>query len=446
MSRQRIAVIGAGPAGAAAANGLTQRGHDVTVYERSAQIGGRTFTYRDGGDLLDTGAGFITNFYPRVWALAENKGFADHIKELNRITGLHTQGHLAYMNIGSLVSFLKFPFMGLREKMKMAAWTGGLTLKRGRYDIANPETLVDLDHRSIGDLAREELTEGIYHTLIRPGVEPFWYFHCEDVSAALVEGLTAHAAGAKFYYVSGGIDQICTHLLTNVPLVLNAEVTQITQTDQGLRVVGSCADGELNEVFDRVVIATTATVADGLTKTLPETVVTAGQRAFLSTQEYAANVHICYRVPRLENPPKLNAIFPCGPGRHALAALSFHRPKSDPSDDKETELISVYLSDPESLRVMDWSDEALHDHGLSLGRTVYPDLPQSGEIFHISRRREAIPVHGVGRYRGAVAFQADQTGGDRSVQFCGDYLATSTVDGAIATGLTVVETIGDGDT
>ncbi len=149
MSGERIAIIGAGPAGSAAAEALTQQGHEVTVYERAPHIGGRTFTYRDGDDHLDTGAGFITNFYPRVTALTKRLGFADQIKELNRITGLFAQGHLAPMNVGSLVSFLKFPFMGLREKMRMAAWTGGLTLKRGRFDLGDPQTLEDLHARSV---------------------------------------------------------------------------------------------------------------------------------------------------------------------------------------------------------------------------------------------------------------------------------------------------------
>lgn len=441
MSRERIAIIGAGPAGAAAAEALSRGGHDVTVYERAPHIGGRTFTYRDGDDHLDTGAGFITNFYPRVQALTKRLGFSDQIKELNRVTGLFTQGHLAAMNVGSLVSFLKFPFMGLREKMRMATWTGGLTLKRGRFDLGDPRTLVDLDTRSIGEMARAELTEGIYHNLIRPGIEPFWYFDCEEVSAGLVEALTAHAAGARFYYFAAGIDEICHQLLEDVSVVTSAEITQVRHTTGGVELLGNGPSGELCEVFDRVVVATTATVAQRLTEDLPQSTVNAQQRRFLLSQRYAANVHICYRMKRLSDPPGLNAIFPCGPGRHALAALSFHRPKSTKHADHPTELVSVYLSDPESRRVMDWSDDDLHRHGLDVGRTVYPQLPDEGDLFHISRRREAIPVHEVGRYRQAVEFQSAQSGNERSVYFCGDYLATSTVDGAVATGLAVAQAI-----
>ena len=40
-ARKRVAVVGAGPAGLAAATTLAQRGHDVTLYDAGAQIGGQ---------------------------------------------------------------------------------------------------------------------------------------------------------------------------------------------------------------------------------------------------------------------------------------------------------------------------------------------------------------------------------------------------------------------
>ncbi|MGB0592099.1 MAG: protoporphyrinogen/coproporphyrinogen oxidase [Myxococcota bacterium] len=439
MPAQRIAVIGAGPAGAAAAYALAEAGHDVTVFERDAHIGGRTYTHRAGDDYVDTGAGFITNFYPRALSLADTAGFSDRVKELHRVTGLHRDGELAHLSIGSALSFLRFPFIGLADKWRMAKWTAGLSMRRGRYDIALPETLVDLDHRSIGEMARADLSEAIYHTLVRPGIEPFWYFDCEEVSAALAEALAAHAAGAKFYAVTGGIDHICSALLGELTVHTETSAQGLDFSPDGVNITLSSPDGERTEPFERVVLATTATVARKLIGDSESGPLSPDQRAFLGSQTYAANVHICYRMPRMSRDPGLNAIFPCGTGRAPLAALGFNRRKSLHPPTHPTELVSVYLSDPESLRVMAWSDEALADHGLDLGRTVFPELPQEAEVFHIARRREAIPVHSVGRYRAAVDFQAAQASRDQRVYLCGDYLATATIDGAIATGLRVAE-------
>ena len=434
MTTPRIAIIGGGPAGCAAAHALHAAGLSVHLYEQAPALGGRTWTLRDGGDALDTGAGFITNFYPRVLALAEELGFADKIRELHRVTGLHTNNQLARLNISSLVSFARFPFLSLGDKLRMARWTAGLTLRRGRYDLARPETLLPLDHRSTASLSESELNPAIYHYLVRPGIEPFWYFACEDVSAALAEALTAHAAGARFYYIAGGIDQICQSLVSGVPVSLGAAVTALAAVPDGVQVSVTGPDGPFTETYDHAIMATTASVAHRLTAALPDEQVSPEQRAFLQSQAYASNIHLCYRMPRLQEGLGMNAIFPCGPGHHPLAAVSLHRPKEDGPPGPH-ELVSIYLSDEESRRVMGWDDAMLSAHGWSLGRTVCGSLPaEVPPVMHINRRQEAIPVHAVGRYHQAVSFQAAQLHPGRRVYFCGDYLATATVDGAIATG------------
>jgi phytoene desaturase len=57
---QRIAVIGAGFGGLAAAIRLAARGHDVTVFEKRDQPGGRAYVYRQDGFTFDGGPTVIT--------------------------------------------------------------------------------------------------------------------------------------------------------------------------------------------------------------------------------------------------------------------------------------------------------------------------------------------------------------------------------------------------
>ncbi len=56
----RIAIVGAGATGLAAGHRLTGLGHDVVLYERDAQPGGRACTRRPHGCLLDHGAQYLT--------------------------------------------------------------------------------------------------------------------------------------------------------------------------------------------------------------------------------------------------------------------------------------------------------------------------------------------------------------------------------------------------
>lgn len=434
MKAGRVAVIGAGPAGCAASFELSQRGYAVQIFESEAAIGGRSFSYRANGEHLDTGAGFVTNFYPRLWSLAKRLNFEHLLMRLNRVTGLHHGQQLAQLDIGSALSFLRFPFVPLRSKMAMASFVAGLTLRRKQYDISSLDSMARDDDRSIGEHCIPRLGADCYDFLVRPGIEPFWYFRCDDVSASLALGLSAHAAGARFYYVAGGIDRICQQLTRAATLRTGHRVLELEQRQDGVELRGLHGGSAFEERFDKVVIATTATVAHRLSSALPPSSLSPQQRDFLASQQYASNIHICYRIERINRELEASAIFPCGPGKHQLAALSFHRNKDPSAHEKSHELVSVYFSDEESRRLMGASDDAIHARGLELGRQVFNSLPEQAERFHLVKRSEAIPVHAVGRYRQAQSFQQEQQQQARQVTFCGDYLATATIDGAIAAG------------
>ncbi len=58
-ARSRVAVVGAGFAGLAAAGALAQAGHDVTVYEARDRIGGRVYTNTEWGFPLEFGAAWL---------------------------------------------------------------------------------------------------------------------------------------------------------------------------------------------------------------------------------------------------------------------------------------------------------------------------------------------------------------------------------------------------
>lgn len=431
-----IAVIGAGPSGCAAAYHLSRQGRDVVLYERGPAPGGRCLTHRERGHCLDTGAAFITNFYPRFMALAAELGCDGAIQELHRVTGLKRGDRVGLLNISSPSSFLRFPLLGLKHKARMALWTARLTLQRRRYDIACPETLLDVDARSVAEHAIEAVGAEAYHTLVRPGIEPFWYFRCEDVSEGLAVGLTAHAAGARFFHLEGGIDQVCQRMAQHAELHTHTEVTALQRRGDQIEVHSRRDGDDAVRLFDAVVIAATATTARHLIEALPETWVSRAQREFLDSQRYVANIHAAFRTRRLKDIPAAGSVFPCGPGQHEVAAVAFHRFRdSDP--DASEELFSVYLSDEVSRDVMTLSDEALYQKCLTLAHQLLSVIPLDAEPFHLVRRKEAIPVHAPGRYKLAHQFQIEQTERGGPIFFCGDYLATATLEGAVATGAVV---------
>lgn len=69
LAGARIAVVGAGPAGLAAARHLKRRGGRPTLFEARARLGGRVYTSSEGklSTMVDLGASIITGTEPEPW-------------------------------------------------------------------------------------------------------------------------------------------------------------------------------------------------------------------------------------------------------------------------------------------------------------------------------------------------------------------------------------------
>lgn len=71
----RIAIVGAGPAGLAAAVKLAERGyHDVKIFECAGRVGGKAMTLQVDGHYYDLGAVLVSDRYPHTVALANQYG------------------------------------------------------------------------------------------------------------------------------------------------------------------------------------------------------------------------------------------------------------------------------------------------------------------------------------------------------------------------------------
>ncbi|HEY9025621.1 MAG TPA: FAD-dependent oxidoreductase, partial [Burkholderiaceae bacterium] len=72
----RIAVIGGGWAGLAAAVEATRRGHAVTLFEMAAQLGGRARSVTVDGRTLDNGQHILIGAYSATLSLMRTVGAA----------------------------------------------------------------------------------------------------------------------------------------------------------------------------------------------------------------------------------------------------------------------------------------------------------------------------------------------------------------------------------
>lgn len=431
---RRTAVIGAGPAGCHAAYLLRRAGRQVTVFEAQPMIGGRTAAWRQDGWVIDSGAGFFTNFYPTLWPLLPALGLQSDVVALSRTNALTFGGRLADFTLGSPVSFLRLPFLGWWDKARMAWQTAAISWRYRRLDLSRPETMAVVDDVSARDDAVQRVGERAYQFLVRPGIEPFWYTDCAQVSRAMLLALQAKAATAKFYTLRDGMESVCRGLAHGLDVRTGRAIGAIRRVDSGLCLEGLELSGEELEPFDEVVVATPAAAAARLADGLPDELIATAMRRFIGSQTYVGNTHAAFVIDRLSCRPDAGAVFPCGPQANPVAAINFNKSKHQARDTALTsgqEVISVFLTAAASREAADLPDAAVYERAWQAARGLYPALPTQAKALSLVRRPEAIPVHAVGRFRQAAAVTAAQR---PPVVFAGDYLAAATVDGALRSG------------
>ena len=86
--RGHVVVVGAGIAGAGAANRLRHNGFEVTVLEAEPYVGGRTATLRQDGFKIDLAATMLLTSYRRMVELIAEEGWESHFEPANDVIGV----------------------------------------------------------------------------------------------------------------------------------------------------------------------------------------------------------------------------------------------------------------------------------------------------------------------------------------------------------------------
>ncbi len=120
MSNARVAIVGGGILGLTTAYRLLQKGVDVTVYERSTDLGGLVGAFDFDGHRVDRFYHVVLPTDDRVRGLAEELGLGDRFRFRPTGVGFYDQGRLFSMN--SLKEFLTFPLLPPQDRLRLAAF------------------------------------------------------------------------------------------------------------------------------------------------------------------------------------------------------------------------------------------------------------------------------------------------------------------------------------
>lgn len=413
----RIAVIGAGPAGLAAAYRLAEEGHEVTVFEAEKHAGGRTRTIHwEDGHWLDTGAGWLTNFYPSVRALVREARLDVKFSPLKmRGGGDQYLNGQRYASPNSILRILTTPLISLSQKIRFFLWMARLMLtQRSNLRI----------DRSYDDVPAVEALSGMgvdaRDRIVRPNFEGPFFARLEQMNGTLVRSWLRNLSVGSFYQVDNGMDWVWRRLADRLDVRFGSRVTKVIVGKPGGPAV---LIDERTEDFDRVVVAVPAPIAaELLGDSAPRE---------LSDVEYAPHVRVYVARPNTERVPRKGIhVFP-----NDTVATVERGSGGEPAWGRVPrgwEWALLCAPSASSGALLELGDEALLDRMFDMAKSeTGEDIPwRAFEIVHVVRWEHAVPIVGVGYYQRVDSVQAPD-----GVYFAGDWKDQPCVEGAVRSGL-----------
>lgn len=417
-------IVGAGPAGLAAARWLNQRGVGTTVLEAEEAVGGRTRTLRVQNVLVNNGASFFATFYSETIRLAEEMGLKLIPPLVNpgrdgEAHQLSTPAGLLPHRLGTLKGLFDFPMMSFRSKLRALSVLSGQVLGR-KFHIADTESMARLDYESAEQWGRRRFGDDGYEYLVRVALEPYFYFGADQSSSAFTRALLRHAVHWGALIPTGGVGMFCTHLARGLDVRCAAPVREIRRENGGFVVKYDSGEARAEAVI-------LATPAD---KTLAvEAPLRPEDREDLKSVRYIPCVRAMLGYRR-ESAPRIPYITPAGPGKHPLMSLSNLTRWEDGRVPDDYEVVWVSASGWRSVELVNKTEGEIID-GLrrdcaAIGVALPP--PEWARVI-INRQGMVLPE--TGHFRRMAAFVSRERSG---LFFAGDWLTGSTVEGAIRSG------------
>ena len=375
----RVAVVGAGAMGLAAAYHAAKAGHQVTVIEAGPEAGGMAAHFDFGGLSLERYYHFVCKTDQPTFDLMAELGIGDRMCWRSTSMGYFVEGKLHKW--GDPVSLLRFPGLDMLSKLRYGALMF-LSSKRERWDALETTSAKDWITRWCG--------RAVYQRMWHPLFALKFYEYANEVSAAWIwtrirrlgrsrRSLMQEELGA----IDGGTETLVaalaaaiTRLGGDVRLGTSAEEVVIERNAvKGVRTATGLVPAE-------AVISTVPTpLVSRLIPGLPEEL-----KARYDAIENIGVICLVFKLKRSVTPHFwVNIVDPGIPIPGIIEFSNLRR-----TDDT---IVYVPYYMPTGNPRWTWSDAALSDEAFAAIRRINPALTEADRMdVHVARLRYAQPI------------------------------------------------------
>lgn len=421
----RIAVVGAGAAGLAAAYHLQQAGGAVTVLEERERVGGRMHTDVVDGFRIDSAAQLFGSTYVELFRLLRALGAQELAIRTPGRDALWRKGRAHEVVYGSTAHLLASGAVPLTLKLRMGArYLPFLNEHADRLHVSSLHRAAPLDHDSIAAWGERELGSDFISYLVYPLLAAGYGGTPEETGAAVYHMMAHQGMGAEVFALRGGTAALCEVIAARLRAA-GAEVRTATPVravepnGSGVELTGD----DWREHFDGALVATPASAARLL---LEET----GAAALLADVRYRPHVALALLLERPVGVRYFGLSFPRGETEVvAVACVQENKDRTLVPPGKG--MLVAYATPRAAERLIERDASAVADAMLPELRRPFPQLESAILRARLYRWREGVTLFYPGYLEKLARHHQAASTAEPPLVLAGDYLCAPTAEGAL---------------
>jgi len=436
-SPKQIAVIGAGIAGLSCAYELQKAGHEVVVYEKNADVGGRMATRVKDGFEFNPGATFLSRHYTTLREYSKEFGILWTPLRGDRTHRVIRDGKAYPLGLKSPLEVLNLTVLSLRSRLRFLWFLIKLAVKKvpgDFFDLSTTSEVLDFDNAS--HYLRREIGDEAVDYIADPFTATLHFYLSDKVSTAMLLTLLKSMVGNKEFcaeYPKGGVQAIPNALAERLTVVTNADIASVSHSTTSNIAEWLVHVNGKQESFGVVVFACPAPAALKLLQAP-----TPAQQALLDSVSYGSTITLSFKVPADMFVDTTNCIYVPYVENKIIGSCIFEAHKDGLVRQGQT-LFNVYLHDEAAKKLMDKSDAEVLATVLPELEKVCPEFAryrtsvEDPQLFDIERWPLAMPKFPHGQVTNIKKFQAEHQG-ENNAYFIGDYMNAPWTEGAAQSG------------